>query len=53
MNEIFNFGKILVVIGVILAVVGLLFMLGGKYPGWAGCPATFWSRARISPSIFL
>ena len=41
MNEIFNFGKILVVIGVILAVVGLLFMLGGKIPWLGRLPGDF------------
>jgi membrane protein implicated in regulation of membrane protease activity len=35
MNEIFHFGKILIVIGLILAAVGLLLMLGGKIP-WIG-----------------
>ncbi len=35
MNEFFHFGKVLIVIGLILAAVGLLFVLGGKIP-WIG-----------------
>jgi len=34
-NEFFHFGKVLIVIGLILAAVGLLFVLGGKIP-WIG-----------------
>lgn len=35
MNEFFHFGKVLIVIGLILAAVGLLLVLGGKIP-WIG-----------------
>ncbi len=35
MNEFFQLGKVLVIIGLILAVVGALFLVGGKIP-WLG-----------------
>jgi hypothetical protein len=35
MNEFFHFGKMLIIIGLILTAVGVLFLLGGKIP-WLG-----------------
>lgn len=35
MNDPHDFGKILIIIGVVIALAGLLFMLGGKIP-WLG-----------------
>jgi hypothetical protein len=35
MNDPFNFGKILIVLGLVIAFVGLVFMFGTKIP-WLG-----------------
>lgn len=35
MNDPFNFGKILIVLGLVIALVGLVFMIGTKVP-WLG-----------------
>lgn len=35
MNEFFHLGRMLIIIGLILAAVGVLFLLGGKIP-WLG-----------------
>ncbi len=35
MNDPFNFGKILIVLGLVIALVGLVFMIGTKIP-WLG-----------------
>jgi len=34
-NEFFHLGRMLIIIGLILAAVGVLFLLGGKIP-WLG-----------------
>ena len=35
MNDPFNFGKVLIVLGLVIALVGLVFILGTKIP-WLG-----------------
>lgn len=46
MNEFFGFGKTLIFIGLVLAGIGLLFVLGGKV-SWIGrLPGDFYFKGR-------
>jgi hypothetical protein len=48
MFNAFDFGKILLVVGLIIAAFGIIFMLGGKVPfGWLGrLPGDFSFKGR-------
>ncbi len=41
MNDPFNFGKILIVLGLVIALVGLVFMIGTKVPWLGRLPGDF------------
>ena len=46
MNEFFHFGRMLIIIGLILAAVGVLFLLGGKIPWFGRLPGDILYRGK-------
>jgi membrane protein implicated in regulation of membrane protease activity len=46
MNEYFHFGRMLIIIGLILAAVGVLFLLGGKISWFGRLPGDILYRGK-------
>ena len=46
MNEFFHFGRMLIIIGLILAAVGVLFLLGGKILWFGRLPGDILYRGK-------
>jgi len=53
MDPIREIGKLLLVLGLVLAAAGAVLLVGGKLPFvWAGCRVTSFIRAAKPASIF-
>ena len=51
MPDLSGFGKLLLILGIGITVVGLLFMLGDKFPGWDVFPGISVTGERTSRFI--